>query len=138
MGSPLLARQLLRHSRRRELGDKYFLKLRQVIPYTLVTRSYALAATRGDSAAGDSRLARGSQAGQKERDLLLKVSGFRRLVGAVAESALGADCPTASGRNRIDHALTNFAIQPTILQQFNKGNLFVHLITTAKAARCER
>jgi hypothetical protein len=40
--------------------------------------------------------------------------------------ALGADLPHSEWEKRIDHALTNFAIQPTILQQFHKGSLFEH------------
>ena len=70
-GGENVVRALLAASRcgefwRRELGDKYFLKLQEVIPYTWLLDPTPLAATRGHSAAGDSRLARSSQV-QSER-----------------------------------------------------------------------
>ena len=63
---------------------------------------------------------------QKERDLLLKVSGFSPLGWGSRGVALGADLPHSEWEKQIDHALNNFAQQPTILQQFHKGSLFEH------------
>ncbi len=116
----------LRQFWRRELGDKYFLKLRQVIPYT-----WLLDPTPLPQHAVIPRLEihdwhEASKFSQKERDLLLKVSGFSPLGWGSRGVALGADLPHSEWEKRIDHALTNFAIQPTILQQFHKGSLFEH------------
>jgi hypothetical protein len=63
---------------------------------------------------------------QKERDLLLKVSGFSPLGWGSRGVALGADLPHHEWEKRIENALNNFAQQPTILQQFHKGSLFEH------------
>jgi hypothetical protein len=116
----------LRQFWRRELGDKYFLKLRQVIPYTWLLDPMPLPqhAVIPRLEIHDWREA--AKFSQKERDLLLKVSGFSPLGWGSRGVALGADLPHSEWEKRIDHALTNFAIQPTILQQFHKGNLFVH------------
>jgi hypothetical protein len=116
----------LRQFWRRELGDKYFLKLQQVIPYT-----WLLDPTPLPQHAVIPRLEihdwhEASKFSQKERDLLLKVSGFSPLSWGSRGVALGADLPHIEWEKRIDHALTNFAIQPTILQQFHKGSLFEH------------
>jgi hypothetical protein len=67
-----------------------------------------------------------SRFSQKERDLLLKVSGFSPLGWGSRGVALGADLPHHEWEKRIEHALSNFARQPTILQQFHKGSLFEH------------
>ena len=116
----------LRQFWRRELGDKYFLKLQQVIPYTWLLDPTPLPqhAVIPRLEIHDWREA--SKFSQKERDLLLKVSGFSPLGWGSRGVALGADLPHSEWEKRIDHALTNFAIQPTILQQFHKGSLFEH------------
>ena len=116
----------LRQFWRRELGDKYFLKLQQVIPYTWLLDPTPLPqhAVIPRLEIHDWREA--AKFSQKERDLLLKVSGFSPLGWGSRGVALGADLPHSEWEKRIDHALANFAIQPTILQQFHKGSLFEH------------
>ena len=116
----------LRQFWRRELGDKYFLKLRQVIPYTWLLDPMPLPqhAVIPRLEIHDWREA--AKFSQKERDLLLKVSGFSPLSWGSRGVALGADLPHSEWEKRIDHALANFGIQPTILQQFHKGSLFEH------------
>ena len=116
----------LRQFWRRELGDKYFLKLQQVIPYTWLLDPMPLPqhAVIPRLEIHDWREA--AKFSQKERDLLLKVSGFSPLGWGSRGVALGADLPHSEWEKRIDHALANFAIQPTILQQFHKGSLFEH------------
>jgi hypothetical protein len=116
----------LREFWRRELGEKYFLKLQEVIPYTWLLDPAPLAqhAVIPRLEIHDWREA--AKFSQKERDLLLKVSGFSPLGWGSRGVALGADLPHSEWEKRIEHALTNFAAQPTILQQFHKGSLFEH------------
>ena len=118
--------QPLREFWRRELGEKYFIKLQEVIPY-----SWLLDPTPLPQHAVIPRLEihdwrEAAKFSQKGRDLLLKVSGFSPLGWGSRGVALGADLPHSEWEKRIDHALANFAIQPTILQQFHKGSLFEH------------
>jgi hypothetical protein len=116
----------LREFWRRELGEKYFLKLREVIPYTWLLDPTPLPqhAVIPRLEIHDWREA--MRFSQKERDLLLKVSGFSPLGWGSRGVALGADLPHNEWEKRIEHALTNFGEQPTILQQFHKGSLFEH------------
>jgi hypothetical protein len=116
----------LREFWRRELGEKYFLKLREVIPYTWLLDPTPLPqhAVIPRLEIHDWRDA--TKFSQKERDLLLKVSGFSPLGWGSRGVALGADLPHHEWEKRIEHALNNFAQQPTILQQFHKGSLFEH------------
>ena len=116
--------QPLREFWRRELGEKYFIKLQEVIPY-----SWLLDPTPLPQHAVIPRLEihnwrEAAKFSQKERDLLLKVSGFSPLAWGSRGIALGSDLAHAEWEKRIDNALATFETSPTILQKFHKGKLF--------------
>jgi hypothetical protein len=118
--------QPLREFWRRELGDKYFIKLQEMIPY-----SWLLDPTPLPQHAVIPRLEihdwhEAARFSQKDRDLLLKVSGFSPLGWGSRGIALGADLPHAEWEKRIKHALETFESSPTIMQRFHKGRLFEH------------
>ena len=118
--------QPLREFWRRELGDKYFIKLQEIIPY-----SWLLDPTPLPQHAVIPRLEihdwrQAAKFSQKDRDLLLKVSGFSPLGWGSRGVALGSDLPHADWEKRIEHALATFQSSPTILQRFHKGRLFEH------------
>jgi hypothetical protein len=118
--------QPLREFWRRELGEKYFVKLQEVIPY-----SWLLDPTPLPQHAVIPRLEihdwrEAAKFSQKDRDLLLKVSGFSPLGWGSRGIALGADLPHAEWEKRISHALGTFESSPTIMQRFHKGSLFDH------------
>jgi hypothetical protein len=118
--------QPLREFWRRELGEKYFIKLREVIPY-----SWLLDPTPLPQHAVIPRLEihdwrEAARFSQKERDLLLKVSGFSPLGWGSRGIALGGDLPHAEWEKRIENALATFESSPTIMQRFHKGRLFEH------------
>ena len=111
---------------RRELGDKYFLKLQEVIPY-----SWLLDPTPLPQHAVIPRLEihdwhEAGKFSQKERDLLLKVSGFSPLGWGSRGVSLGSDLAHSDWEKRIAHALATFASSPTIMQKFHKGRLVDH------------
>ena len=118
--------QPLREFWRRELGDKYFIKLQEVIPY-----SWLLDPTPLPQHAVIPRLEihdwrEAAKFSQKDRELLLKVSGFSPLGWGSRGIALGSDLPHAEWDKRIEHALATFESSPTILQRFQKGRLLEH------------
>jgi len=111
---------------RRELGEKYFIKLQEIIPY-----SWLLDPTPLPQHAVIPRLEihdwrEAAKFSQKDRDLLLKVSGFSPLGWGSRGIALGSDLPHAEWEKRIEHALATFESSPTILQRFHKGHQFEH------------
>ena len=115
--------QPLREFWRRELGEKYFIKLQEVIPY-----SWLLDPTPLPQHAVIPRLEiqdwrEAARFSQKERDLLLKVSGFSPLAWGSRGIALGHDLPHSEWQQRIERALATFDESPTILQKFHKGRL---------------
>jgi len=118
--------QPLREYWRRELGEKYFMKLQEVIPY-----SWLLDPTPLPQHAVIPRLEihdwhEAAKFSQKDRELLLKVSGFSPLSWGSRGVALGSDLPHADWEKRIEHSLATFESNPTILQKFHKGALFEH------------
>jgi hypothetical protein len=118
--------QPLREFWRRELGDKYFVKLQEVIPY-----SWLLDPTPLPQHAVIPRLEihdwrEAARFSQKDRDLLLKVSGFSPLGWGSRGIALGGDLPHAEWEKRINHSLETFESSPTIMQRFHKGRLVEH------------
>ncbi len=118
--------QPLRDFWRRELGDKYFRQLQRMIPYTWILDPTPLPqhAVIPRLEIHDWREA--ARFSQKERDLLLKVSGFSPLGWGSRGVALGADLPHSEWQQRIADALEGFEREPTIMQQFHKGRLFDH------------
>ncbi len=111
---------------RRELGEKYFLKLQEVIPY-----SWMLDPTPLPQHAVIPRLEihdwrEAARLSQKDRDLLLKVSGFSPLGWGSRGVSLGSDLAHAEWEKRIDNALATFDSSPTIMQRFHKGRLVEH------------
>jgi len=111
---------------RRELGEKYFLKLQEVIPY-----SWILDPTPLPQHAVIPRLEihdwrEAATFSQKDRDLLLKVSGFSPLSWGSRGISLGSDLAHAEWEKRIEHALATFDSSPTIMQRFHKGRLLDH------------
>ena len=111
---------------RRELGEKYFLKLQEVIPY-----SWILDPTPLPQHAVIPRLEihdwrEAAKFSQKDRDLLLKVSGFSPLGWGSRGISLGSDLAHVEWEKRIDNALATFDSSPTIIQRFHKGRLLEH------------
>ena len=116
----------LREFWRRELGEKYFIKLQETIPY-----SWLLDPTPLPQHAVIPRLEihdwrEAAKFSQRDRELLLKVSGFSPLGWGSRGIALGSDLPHSDWERRIEHALATFESNPTILQKFHKGALFEH------------
>ncbi|CAN5771402.1 hypothetical protein BH20VER1_BH20VER1_12240 [soil metagenome] len=115
--------QPLREFWRRELGDKYLRKLQEVIPYTWLMDPTPLPqhAVIPRLEIHDWREA--GKLSQKERDLLLKVSGFSPLGWGSRGVTVGADTPQAEWQQLIETALQEFGTTPRIMQRFHKARL---------------
>ena len=118
--------QPLREFWRRELGEKYFIKLQEVIPYSWLLDPTPLPQHAVIPRVEIHNWREAAKFSQKDRDLLLKVSGFSPLGWGSRGIALGADLPHAEWEKRINHALATFESSPTIMQRFHKGSLFDH------------
>ncbi len=115
--------QPLREFWRRELGDKYFTRLQEVIPYTWLLDPTPLPqhAVIPRLEIHDWREA--AKLSQKERELLLKVSGFSPLGWGSRGVFVGQDTPQNEWQRLIEEALATFETEPKIMQRFHKARL---------------
>jgi hypothetical protein len=118
--------QPLREFWRRELGEKYFLKLQEAIPY-----SWPLDPTPLPQHAVIPRLEihdwrEAGKFSQKERDLLIKVSGFSPLGWGSRGVVVGSDVPQVEWERALDEALATFQTTPRLMQRFHKARLVDH------------
>ena len=118
--------QPLREFWRRELGEKYFLKLQEVIPY-----SWPLDPAPLPQHAVIPRLEihdwrEAGKLSQKERDLLIKVSGFSPLGWGSRGIVVGSDVPQTEWQAAIEQALAEFRTTPRLMQRFHKARLLDH------------
>jgi len=116
----------LREFWRRELGEKYFIKLQEAIPYTWLLDPTPLPQHAVIPRLEIQDWREAAKFSQRDRELLLKVSGFSPLGWGSRGVAIGSDLPHAEWEKRIEHALATFESNPTILQKFHKGALFEH------------
>ncbi len=109
---------------RRELGERAWLELRKVIPYTWLVDPTPLprhaVLPRLDAQSWDD-VARLSQ---KQRHLILKISGFSETAWGSRGVIMAADLPQRDWQAELEKALEDFPAHPHILQEFHHGKLF--------------
>ncbi len=111
----------LREYWRRELSERHFLELQKVIPYTWLLDPTPLpqhAVIPGLDIHSWDELKAFSQ---KQRELILKISGFHETAWGSRSVVLGSDSSHPEWQAAIDTALAS--PQPYILQRFHKGRL---------------
>jgi hypothetical protein len=116
----------LREFWRRELGEKYFLKLQEAIPYTWPLDPTPLPQHAVIPRLEISDWREAGKLSQKERDLLIKVSGFSPLGWGSRGVMVGSDVPQAEWEREIEQALATFETLPRIMQRFHKARLIDH------------
>ena len=116
----------LREFWRRELGEKYFIKLREVIPFAWPLDPMPLPhhAVIPGLEIQDWREA--GTLSQKERELVIKVSGFSPLGWGSRGVVVGSDVPQTLWMQKVNEALANFGTSPRIMQRFCKARLVEH------------
>jgi hypothetical protein len=116
----------LREFWRRELGEKYFLKLQEVIPYSWPLDPAPLPQHAVIPRLEISDWREAGKLSQKERDLLIKVSGFSPLGWGSRGVIVGSDVPQLEWERTLEEALGVFGTSPRIMQRFHKARLLDH------------
>ena len=116
----------LREFWRRELGEKYFLKLQEVIPYTWPLDPTPLPQHAVIPRLEINEWREAGKLSQKERDLLIKVSGFSPLGWGSRGVIIGSDVPQGEWERAVEEALATFQTSPRIMQRFHKARLIDH------------
>lgn len=113
----------LREFWRRELGERHFFELQKHIPYTWILDPAPLpqhAVIPGLDIQSWRELGEFSQ---KQRELVLKISGFHETAWGSRSVVLGSDVPQNEWQAAIERALKEFEQHPHILQRFHKGRV---------------
>ena len=108
---------------RQELGESFLARLKKLVPYTWLVDPAPLPP---HAAIPELNLTDWQQLktmSQKERDLILKVSGFSDNAWGARGVFLGSDLSQEAWTKAVDDALTNFETSPSVLQRFHKPAL---------------
>ncbi len=111
---------------RRELGDRYFRDLKEVIPFTWILDPRPLPPHAVIPHLNIHSWDEMGEFSQKERNLILKISGFSDQAWGSRGVFVGSDMPQSEWKEKIRHALGAFEESPYILQHFAKTRLVEH------------
>ena len=116
----------LRNFWRRELSERHFLKLQEVIPYTWLMDPTPLPHHGVIPLLEIHDWSELEHFSQKQRELILKISGFSETAWGSRGVELGTDLPQGQWATSIRSALADFGTHPHILQKFHKSRLIEH------------
>jgi hypothetical protein len=119
----LLWNRNLQNFWRQELGEGFFHRLKKLVPYTWVVDPSPLPpqATIPELDLTDWQQLKGLS--QKERELILKVSGFSAHAWGARGVFLGSDLSHEDWSKAVDDALAHFAQSPRVLQRYHRPRL---------------
>ncbi|PTX93314.1 hypothetical protein DB345_17015 [Spartobacteria bacterium LR76] len=110
----------------RELGERNLLALRKVIPYTWLANPEPLpfhaVLPRLDVHSWEDV----GKFSQKQRSLILKISGFSETAWGSRGVVVAQDLPQAQWQQELHAALADYETHPHIIQQFHAGRLVNH------------
>ena len=119
----LLWNRNLRGFWRQELGESFFERLQELVPYTWLVNPSPLPP---HAAIPELNLTDWQQLkllSQKERELILKVSGFSAHAWGARGVYLGSDLSHADWAMAVDKAIAGFGHSPFVLQRYHKPAL---------------
>jgi hypothetical protein len=116
----LLWNRNLREFWRQELGEGFFKKMLELAPMTWLVDPAPIPP---HAAIPDLNLTNWEQLkglSQRERDLILKISGFSDQAWGARSVHLGSDLPVAEWSEAVDRAVASFDRNPFVLQKYHK------------------
>jgi hypothetical protein len=119
----LLWNRNLRPFWRQELGEGFLHRLQQLVPYTWMMDPCPLPP---QGAIPELNLTDWSQLkslSQRDRELILKISGFSEKAWGARGVHLGSDLSTADWSAAVDGAIKSFPQSPSVLQRYHKPRL---------------
>lgn len=111
---------------RRELGERYWKDLQQIIPESWLVHPEPLPPTAVLPGLNANSWAEVGKFTRKERDLILKVSGFSELAWGSRGVVVASDVSNAEWQQALAEAVQAFPRQPRMLQRFVKGRVLQH------------
>ncbi|MGC3988364.1 MAG: hypothetical protein QM796_01520 [Chthoniobacteraceae bacterium] len=113
----------LRDYWRRELRDHHFKELQKVIPYTWIVDPAPLPHHAVLPHLNIHHWGELAHFSQKERELIMKISGFSELSWGGRGVSVAQDLPQKEWAATVQRALDHFPTTPRILQRFHKGRI---------------
>ena len=108
---------------RQELGEKVFAALQEVIPYTWILDPTPLPPHAVIPELGIHDWREMAKFSQKQRELVIKISGFDANAWGARSVTVGHDVSAAEWAAAIEHALGSFPSKPYILQRFHRSRV---------------
>ena len=119
----LLWNRHLRGFWRQELGERFFERLRTLSPYTWMVDPTPLPPAAAFPELNLTDWTQLKALSQRERDLILKVSGFSDKAWGARGVHLGSDLPSAEWAAAVDAAIASFPTSPHVLQRYHHAAL---------------
>jgi hypothetical protein len=119
----LLWNRNLRGFWRQELGQNFFDRLLRLVPYTWIVDPSPLPAHASIPELNLTDWRQLKDLSQKERELILKVSGFSAHAWGSRGVYLGSDLSHADWSAAVDKAIANFDTSPFVLQRYHHPRL---------------
>jgi hypothetical protein len=119
----LLWNRNLQNFWRQELGESFFARLKKLVPYTWVIDPTPLPPQAAIPELNLTDWRQLKALSQRERDLILKVSGFSEHAWGARGVFLGSDLSQADWAKAVDDALEFFHQSPRVLQRYHKPAL---------------
>jgi hypothetical protein len=108
---------------RQELGESFFNRLLRLVPYTWIVDPAPLPPHAAIPELNLTDWRQLKALSQKERELILKVSGFSAHAWGARGVYLGSDLSHADWAAAVDEAITNYERSPRVLQRYHKPGL---------------
>ena len=108
---------------RQELGESFLKQLKKLTPYTWLVDPAPLPPHAAIPELNLTDWRQLKTLSQRDRDLILKVSGFSENAWGARGVYLGSDLSQADWSTAVDAALRNFETSPSVLQRFHKPAL---------------
>jgi hypothetical protein len=119
----LLWNRNLRDFWRQELGDAFFQRLRRLVPMTWLVDPAPLPPHAAIPELNLTDWRQLQSLSQKERELILKVSGFSPHAWGARGVFLGSDLSHADWSAAVEKAVREFSQSPSVLQRYHKPGL---------------
>jgi hypothetical protein len=119
----LLWNRHLREFWRQELGERFFNRMLRLVPYTWLVDPSPLPPQAAIPELNLTDWQQLQMLSQKERELILKVSGFSPHAWGARGVFLGSDLSHADWAAAVDQAITHFQQSPRVLQRYHKPGL---------------
>jgi hypothetical protein len=119
----LLWNRNLRGFWRQELGERFFERLRRLVPYSWVMDPAPLPPQGAIPELNLTDWRQLKALSQRERDLILKISGYSDKAWGARGVHLGSDLSTAEWAAAVDAALASFGASPYVLQRYHHAAL---------------